>query len=798
MKFGGTSVGDRERLQHVATLVAKHDGPCAVVVSAIGKTTDHLLTAANHAEHGDWVACQRVVDELRGHHIATTDDPDTHVMVQQLLAELLSVLRGISLLREQTDRSRALVMSFGERMSAEVLASWIRKEGRPAAAVDAREMVRTDDGYLAGKVDLEATWKLAHSVLSPLLDREVVPVVTGFIAATSGGITTTLGRSGSDYTGALVGAMLEATEIWIWTDVDGILTADPRLVKEARTLQQVSYREAAEMSYFGARVLHPKTMLPAMAQGIPIRIRSTFTPESPGTLVTDTAPSVPQGVKTVTSIQDVALVTVDGRGMSGIVGIARRIFECTEAADVNVVMISQASSEQTVSLVVPRTEVGRLERVMQERFSLELRAGLIERIAIRNDIAVLSIIGQGMAGTPGVSGALFGALGGARVNILAIAQGASEMSISVAVSQADTVPAVRAVHTAFGLTRVVALAMVGCGRVGQQLLSMLEGTRERLAAEMGVELRLVAIANSRRLLIDEHGLDPDSAIELLNEAPVRPSNEEVVERLLAERFTDLVLVDVSAASLAPLHRAALHGGISVVTANKVPLSESYQSYRALADARAGSGVRYEYETTFGAGLPVLHTLKEMIHTGDTMKSVKGCFSGTLGFLCTRLQEGMSLQDAVGEAESLGYTEPDPREDLSGRDVARKALIIARALGRSLEPEDVELEPLVPGLENGLAQALEKHAPLLAAEIRQAAEAGEVLRYVAEVDEDGARVGLRRVPRDGPIGSLTGPDNMLVITTRRYDHYPMVIRGPGAGAEVTAAGVLGDVLKVARR
>jgi len=794
MKFGGTSVGTAERLERMAGLVASHrDGPQVVVVSAMGGTTDQLLAAARMASDGHLLEARGLVAALEASHLEAIGDPTVVEPTRALFDELRSLLQGLSLVREQTPRTRALVASFGERLSAPIAASWLRAAGLSAVPVDSRRMVRTDARWEEARVDMEATRAMCREALLPILGEGVVPVVTGFLGSTSDGDTTVLGRSGSDYTAALLGAVLDADEVTIWTDVDGILTADPRLVPEARTLPEVSYREAAEMSYFGARVIHPKTMLPCEAAGIPLRIRSTFAPEQRGTRISSTTVPVPQGVKTVTSIDDLALVTVEGRGMAGLPGVARRIFEAAEAVDVSVLMISQASSEQTVSVVVRAPDGRALAAQLRQVLALELEAGLVGDVECREGIAVLSIIGEGMAGTPGVAGRLFGALGAMGVNVRAIAQGGRELSISVALDAAMVGKGVRAVHTAFGLTRTVHLVLVGRGRVAGELVAMLEELAPSLR-ERDLSLKVVAVAGSRSWRFDAHGLALDGLLELAD-GEERPADEDLVAAVAAERLTDVVLVDVSGAPLQPLHRAALHAGMHVVTANKVPLSGSLASYRELVDARDAARVRYGYETTFGAGLPVLHTLKELIATGDELRRVSGCFSGTLGFLCTRLEEGASLRQAVEEASAKGYTEPDPRDDLSGRDVARKALIIARALGLPLEPDDVVLEPFVAGLDDGLDTALAVGGAELSARLAAAKERHHTLRYVADIHEGRAAVGLREVPEDGPIGSLHGPDNILVFTTRRYDAYPLVIRGPGAGAEVTAAGVLGDLLRV---
>ncbi|MCB9666456.1 MAG: bifunctional aspartate kinase/homoserine dehydrogenase I [Alphaproteobacteria bacterium] len=796
MKFGGTSVGSAARIAHVASLVVGQRGPVAVVTSAMGGVTDELLAAGRAAEAGHVDAALAAVARLEARHEAVASEPEVRAIVAGILDELRSLLRGVWLLREQTPRTRAVLASMGERLSAPVLAAAIRAAGREARAVDARAFVVTDARHEAARVDTARTRERGRATLLPLLEQGVVPVVTGFIGATPEGTTTLLGRGGSDYSGALVGAVLDAAEVWIWTDVDGILSADPRLVRDARSLERVSYREAAEMSFFGAKVVHPKTMVPAVERGIPLRIRSTFTPDRVGTLVSAETSPTPHGVKVVTASRKQALVTVAGRGLAGLPGTARRIFGVTEDEGVNVSMISQASSEQSVSLVVDGVDAARLAHALDRVFALEIEAGLVEPARIQAEMAVVSVIGEGMAGRPGVSARLFRALGDTGVNVHAIAQGAAELSISAAIAEPDVPRAVRAVHRAFGLTRRLDVVVLGAGRVAAAFLGMLDQTREDLERAQRLELRLLAVATSRRWIHEPDGLPAREALERLGGGGERPGDEELLGRLEEERHGPVVLVDLTAAPLGTLHLAALERGFHVVTANKLPLSGSSELYRELVGAPLRTGARYGYETTFGAGLPVLHTLHELLHTGDVVDEVSGCFSGTLGFLCSRLQDGTGLEEAVREAADLGYTEPDPREDLSGRDVARKALIVARAMGMELEPEAVALEPMVPDLEEGLDVALARHAEAFAARVAEARAGGGVLRYVARIARDGVAVRLVEVPSDSAIGSLRGPDNILVFRTGRYREHPLVVRGPGAGADVTAAGVLGDVLRVA--
>lgn len=798
MKFGGTSVGSGQRMAQVAERVVDVDGPAVVVVSAMGGATDALVAAGLEAEQDDMGAARARVAELRRRHEEAAEGLGLEGLLAARFGELDDLLRGIHLMGEQTPRSRALLLSFGERLSAPLVAAHLDAAGRRAEAVDARRIVVTDARHEAGQVDPEATRARARRVLDPMVASGVTPVVTGFLGATPDGTTTLLGRGGSDYSAALLGRCLDATEVWIWTDVDGILTADPRIVPDARTLERVTYREAAEMSYFGAKVVHPKTMLPVAEAGIPLRIRSTFHPDRPGTWIRAEVSDGDEGegVKTVTAVRGQSLVTVSGRGLAGVPGAARRIFSATERVGVSVVMISQASSEQTVSLVVPGAERARLVEALEAEFALERRAGLVEPVGVGDDIAVVSVIGEGMSGRRGVSARFFEALAHTGVNVRAIAQGAGEMSISAAIRDEAVPRAVRAVHAAFGLQRTVDLFLVGAGRVGRSLLDMVAAGQADLLRERKLALRLVGVANRRRCLYDPHGLEVSDALQQLDGAPARPSDAEFLERLATERTAPVVVVDVTAGPLIDLHRRALEHGFHVVTANKRPISGSLEDYRGLVDAVRRTGARYGYETTFGAGLPVLHTLKELLQTGDAVHEVSGCFSGTLGYLCTRLQDGADLGEAVEQARDLGYTEPDPREDLSGRDVARKALIIARAMGLELEPEDVSLRPMVPGMDAGLAPAVSAHGPVLARAVAEAAARDEVLRYVARITPEGATVGMQSVPAGSAIGSLRGPDNILVFRSERYRDYPLVIRGPGAGADVTAAGVLGDVIRIA--
>jgi len=817
-KFGGSSLANLDRILSAISIVKDSDAS-SVVVSAIGDTTDILLsiyddiptidtavalestTTSSIRESRTLPSLQLRIESLRKQHIALlpSNDLDALAVINTLFDELAALVTGLETVGEKSPSIHAKIVGFGERSSAVVFAAQLSATGVEAKPFDARQLIVTDGNSDSAVVKTNKSYtNIRNALLGPISDQ-IIPVITGYIATSEKGVATTLGRSGSDYTATLVGAALDADEIHIFTDVEGIATADPRLVPEAGILRKVSFQEAAEMSHFGAKVLHPRTMTPAEEKNIPIWVRSSFNVEDKGTLISTDSETSLHGVKTVTTISDQSIVTISGRGMTGVPGVAKRIFEAAEQNSVSVAMVSQSSSEQTVSLVIEDNDTPKLVAALESVFANEITRNMINTIAVRKDVAVLSIIGNGMSGLPGTAGRLCSALGNASVNILAIAQGAAELSISVAIEAAQVLRAVRSVHGAFGLTHIVNLAVVGTGNVGAEFLRLVAENQDVLRRDFDLDLRLVALVTSKQLLLNPGGLDATCGATMVREhGEARPNDSELITKLKDLQFSKLVLVDMTAAETQPLHQLALENGIHVVTANKMPLSQSLDSYKRLLTACRENGLNYNYETTFGAGLPVLHTLQELKNTGDELLSVSGCLSGTLGALCSWLDDGIPLNEAVNMAIEKGYTEPDPRDDLSGKDVARKALIIGRSLGMPLEESHVDLDPFVPGLNIGLEKAVGDYTPIMAKRIAEASNRGEVLRYVAHISPASVTVSLTNVAKDSPIGSLRGPDNIFVFKTRRYHDYPLVIRGPGAGAEVTAAGVLGDVLKMSDR
>ncbi len=813
-------MGNRDAVERVmAILVGQaRKGPVLTVVSAMSGVTDSLLELAHAALARKDEAVNETLGRLEELHVgafaplAASDESRKWIVdfTRRQLLEAGKLAHGIALLGEFTAGTSDKLLAFGEILSSNLLARALAGRDSRFCHFDARDAVVVEMTREGPVVDYSETEIRTRTKVAPLIRRGRSPVVPGFICRTTDGRAATLGRNGSDYSASILGAALKASEIWIYTDVDGIMTADPNLVAEARVLPRISYQEAAEMSYFGAKVVHPKTMIPAVVHQIPIRIKNTFNPQVPGTLIGSRSGRQPL-IKTVTSVRDLALLNIEGNGMVGIPGVASRVFEVLARESINIMMISQSSSEHSICLVVRSTDADTARTALEREFGVELDRHLIERVALTRSVAIVSIIGAGMRGTPGIAGKFFDALRRGRINVLAIAQGSSELNISAAIAEADYRHAVQAIHSAFGLTRDLNIFVFGCGNIGRTLLGQICSSRKQVNKILKVRLKVLGVCNTRSLIFDSRGLS-DAALQSLASGAAlsglpgcqaRPTNEAILDQISRAFKSDVVLVDATAADFSGAHLEGLRRGFHCVTANKRPLANSLADYRQIQELRRERGLSYRYEATFGAGLPLLSTLQDLIETGDRVLQIQGCLSGTLGFICTRMGEGVPFSAAIREAMSLGYTEPDPRDDLSGMDVARKALIIAREIGLALEMKQVSLEPMLAasqlrgGTVDRFLQNVARFDSSMTSRVRQAKSRGEVLRYVVDIDGRGCRVGLRRVSRESPIGRLSGPDNILVFRTERYNNYPLVIQGPGAGAGVTAAGVLGDILKVAK-
>ncbi|HIL57939.1 MAG TPA: bifunctional aspartate kinase/homoserine dehydrogenase I, partial [Rhodothermales bacterium] len=630
-----------------------------------------------------------------------------------------------------------------------------------------------------------------------------IAVVTGFIGSTADGVVTTLGRSGSDYTATILAGALGARACVIWTDVAGVFTADPRLVPEARPLARLSYREAAEMAYFGAKVLHPRTMLPAERHGIPLVIKSTLEPEAPGTLISSDTDALDLRVKAISTVRGVAVVTLEGAGIQAVVGVSARLFGALSGAGINVRMVSQASSEQSICVVVDSADADPAVDVLRQSFAAELARGDVREISALPHCAVLSAVGEGMRHQPGLAGRLFATLGRAGVNVLVIAQGASETNISTVVAEADVPAALAALHEAFPLRRNrVHVVLIGTGTVGRRLLAFLAEHAPILLREHRIHLRLVGITNSRRMVWDPEGIAPETALDRLDASDTPADLDELDRQLAASGMERRLVVDATASeSVARRYVGWLDSGVGVVTPNKRANTLDMAYYRRLREAADRREVSYRYETTVMAGLPVVFTVRDLLRSGDQIERIEGVFSGTLAYLFNRLAEGAAFSEAVRDAKAQGLTEPDPRDDLTGEDVARKLLILARESGRDVERADVTVESLVPAaLADVTVEQFMDALPTLDDAWRQRvadAEAqGGRLAFVGSIDGDGLRVSAQVVPLDSPFAASRGTDNVILIRSARYHDTPLVVQGPGAGPDVTAAGLLADLVNAA--
>ena len=807
-KFGGSSVADASCYRSVAALLGEQrEASQIVVVSAMRGVTDELVALAVDASAQ--ADTQASWNALRGRHLEAANvlDPDSmHGLDAWLRSEFDALRAHLDRLAKTPDADAAQVHGLGEVWSSRLLQTALGGEAAGWARLDARDVLVVHQGELGVGVDWESSrerldaWRAGHP--------QPNVVVTGFVARDLRGRATTLGRNGSDYSGAIFAALFDARELTIWTDVDGVLSADPRLVPDAVCLDSISYAEACELAYFGAKVLHPQTMAPAMQHGMPIRIRNTLNPSAPGTLIAEKSEPAHSPVKGLSLVDELAVLELTGAGLIGVPGTAERMFAALHAAGVSVTMISQGSSEHSICCVVRAAQADKARGAVTRAFADAIADGQVEGVRITPDIAVLAAVGDGMVGAPGVAARLFAGLADARVNIRAIAQGASERNISVAIAAGDATRALRAAHSAFWLSpQTLSVGLIGPGKVGRALLAQLAEALPRFAhasrpAPKGLDLRLRAIANSRHMLLEGKRLVPAHATDALQASGQALDLELFGTHVRAEHLPHALIVDCSGSGEVASHYAQwIAAGIHIVTANKHAGSGDWARYQTIASARRNGG-HFRYEATVGAGLPVIQTLRSMLDTGDELTGIEGVLSGTLAWLFNSFDGSRPFSELVREARALGYTEPDPRDDLSGTDVARKLVILAREAGRALSLGEVEVESLVPEslrdatVEEFLARLHELDAPMQA-RLDAARRDGRSLRYLASLDRDGARVGVV-APEPGHASlhsRLT--DNLIQFRTRRYADNPLVVQGPGAGPDVTAAGVFGDILAIAQ-
>lgn len=803
LKFGGTSVGSPENIKKTIAIIQKtqqkHD--LAVVVSAFTKITDHLIHTATLAAKGD-PGYKDQLNEIKKRHLEAVQElisgkrfAEVQKNVEKTLEELENLLQGIALIKEISLRTMDLVMSFGERLSA-----YIISEAMDAKFLDAREIVRTDENFSYAKVNFPETNKNIQEFFQK---NPGLYIITGFIGSTADNETTTLGRGGSDYSASIFGAALDADEVEIWTDVDGIMTADPRKVKKAFSLKQISYIEAMEMSHFGAKVIHPPTMQPAMQKGIPISIRNTFNPDFPGSMIGTKSDSTKLPIKGISSISAISLLRLQGSGMIGVPGVSKRLFGALSQQKISVILITQASSEHSICFAIDPKVSEKAKAAIEEEFEFEIRAKQIDPIVIEKDLSIIAVVGENMHNTPGMAGKLFRALGKNGINIAAIAQGSSELNISTVIKQVDEIKALNAIHDAFFLSgnKTLHLFMIGAGQIGSTLINQIREQADFLSQNHSLEFKLAGIGNSKKMHFNENGIDLKDWQKSLE------NGEQMDHKLFAKKIIDLnlpnsIFIDCTASEQVPeIYPEILSQSISIVTPNKKANSGSCKNYKDLKTAAREANVKFLYETNVGAGLPVISTLNDLLISGDKIIKIEAVLSGTLSYIFNTFGGAKSFSETVLEAKNKGYTEPDPRDDLNGLDVGRKLLILARESGLEAEMEEIKIENLIPencrqvsNIEE-FFKKLKENDPQFNEIQAKAAKANQKLRYIGTIENGKAQVSLQSVDQNHPFYSLSGSDNIISFTTNRYKDRPLVVKGPGAGAEVTAAGVFADILRI---
>ena len=806
LKFGGSSVGSVNSILSVKKIVEAVEEPVIVVVSALGGITDKLISTSQMAANGD-SAYEKEYRDIVNRHIEMvyTVIPAGEArsllldQVNELLSELKDIFQGIYLIRDLSSKTSSAIVSYGERLSSIIVANLI--EG--AVWYDARSFIKTEKKHARHILDSDLTNELVREAFKELPNVSVVP---GFISTDkNSGEVTNLGRGGSDYTASIIAAALEAEVLEIWTDVDGFMTADPRVISNAYVINELSYIEAMELCNFGAKVIYPPTIYPACHSNIPIRVRNTFNPEAPGTIIKqNVSRAASKPIQGISSIDQASLITVTGLGMVGVIGVNYRIFKALAQGGISVFMVAQASSENSTSIGVRTQDADLACEVLNGEFAKEIEMGEISPVCAENDLATIAIVGENMKHTPGIAGKLFGTLGRNGISVKACAQGASETNISFVVEAKSLRKTLNVIHDSFFLSeyQVLNLFICGTGTVGDSLLQQLASQQQKLMQERGLKLNVVGIANGHQALFDRDGLDLTNYRALLDEKGTESSPEIIRNEVIGMNIFNSVFVDCTAnAEVASLYKDLLNNNVSVIAANKIAASSSYADYTELKQIARNRGVKYLFETNVGAGLPIIKTINDLIASGDKILKIEAVVSGTLNFIFNKISADVPFSETIRMAKEEGYSEPDPRIDLSGKDVIRKLVILAREAGYVLEQEDVAKNLFVPDeFFEGSLDDFWKNIPSLDADFearRQVLEAeNKHWKFVAKLEDGKGSVSLQEVSRSHPFYGLEGSNNIVLLTTERYKEYPMMIQGYGAGASVTAAGVFADIISVA--
>lgn len=810
LKFGGTSVGSVSALLQIHSILEERvrEDQLWVVVSAFGGTTDLLLRSGQQAAQGD-EDYKELLTQMEKRHLDAVKDlmplqaqSGLLSQVKTLCNEVEDICSGIFLLGEMTARSYDKLLSYGELLSSVIIAAAFKAKGLPVDWKDSRELIVTDSKFGQAAVDFTETY--ARVTAFQKESKQSIVIFPGFIARNAQGVTTTLGRGGSDYTAALLAAAAEASILDIWTDVSGMMTADPRWVPHARIIPSISYQEAMELSHFGAKVIYPPTIQPVLARKIPIRIKNTFAPADPGTLITEAPETNGSMIRGISSINNMALISLEGSGMVGVPGFAKRLFEALSVARINVILITQGSSEHSICVGIDANYTEAARKAVDEAFAAEIAFRKVEPLMVEKDLSIVALVGEQMKSHTGISGKMFGVLGRNGVNVRAIAQGSSEKNISAVVSTSDVRKAINVLHEEFfeKVDKQVNLFIGGVGNVGSKLLLQLEKQKQFLSDHLGLQVRIVGLANSKQYVLSEEGIDPGqwkAALEKGEKGDIQAFVSQIIDRNLR----NAVFVDVTASeAVAGVYHRLLEKSISVVACNKIACSSSYAHYKKLKDLAREFNASFLFETNVGAGLPVIGTLNDLMRSGDQINRMEAVLSGTLNFVFNHYDGTRPFSEVVKQAQDEGYTEPDPRLDLGGTDVMRKIMILARESGQVLEMEQITNQSFMPascmtGTVEDFYREMAREEAHFKKLYDQAHQQGKKLKFVARYQDGKAEVGLQPIDAKHDFYHLYGKDNVVLFYTDRYKDQPMVIKGAGAGAEVTASGVFADIMRAAR-